>query len=251
MQTRREKMWGIYHTIRSSTSFKDVWTKFLKDIVKTDAIPILFQLITDKVFHKEVRSHFPVSERQPTIEGSMTFTFEEENAIRYIAGYIHQNISKKIMSSSRTNKEEIQHALNDFLKEKEATSVQASTSSTDWLEMLDRGKLTYVNNAAHNAFCCIELKIRSHLRISKVKCISEGTRQKMMDDIINCEDVQLCWSLISSDMSDEIGHELLMIAVEIWIKVRGFSFAKAYMELYKQQNKKSLQKSKSLRKALK
>ena len=64
------------------------------------------------------------------------------------------------------------------------------------------------------------------------------------------EEVKMNWSIVALDINVEIGKELLKMIVEEWIKIRGFSFAGAWLELYKQRSKKSLQRSKGLRKVL-
>ena len=56
------------------------------------------------------------------------------------------------------------------------------------------------------------------------------------------------WSMLSIDWEEEESSELLRYIVEHWVTVRGFSFAGAYLEKYKQEHKKSVQKSKGLRK---
>ena len=47
---------------------------------------------------------------------------------------------------------------------------------------------------------------------------------------------------------DVESNDLLKLIVEHWITLRGFSAASAFNELYQQENKKSVQKSKALRK---
>ena len=56
------------------------------------------------------------------------------------------------------------------------------------------------------------------------------------------------WSIVAADM---VGDELIKLIVEEWVKIRGFSFAGSWLELYKQRNKKkTLQRSKGIRKQL-
>ena len=62
------------------------------------------------------------------------------------------------------------------------------------------------------------------------------------------EDVLFFWNMVSSTIQEEVADEVLKRIVELYVTIRGFSFAKSYLEIYKQKNKKRLQKSKSLRK---
>lgn len=54
----------------------------------------------------------------------------------------------------------------------------------------------------------------------------------------------------SVNWSEMESTELLRMITKHWLMIRGFSSASAFNELYKQQNKKIVQKSKSLRKGL-
>ena len=58
------------------------------------------------------------------------------------------------------------------------------------------------------------------------------------------------WSIISINWEEEESHLLKDFIVDHWITVRGFSYANAFLEKYKQASKKAVQKSKGLRKQL-
>ena len=47
------------------------------------------------------------------------------------------------------------------------------------------------------------------------------------------------WSIVAADMNKKVGDELIKLIVEEWVKIRGFSFAGSWLELYKQRNKKN------------
>ena len=54
--------------------------------------------------------------------------------------------------------------------------------------------------------------------------------------------------MLTADVSDTDATVVLEMLVKLWIVIRGFSFTSAWLELYKQRKKKSLQRSKALRK---
>ena len=60
------------------------------------------------------------------------------------------------------------------------------------------------------------------------------------------EDVQFFWSIIGADWDENCGSVLLQMLVSQWVKIRGFSFASAWIEKYKT----TIQKSKGVRKQL-
>lgn len=65
----------------------------------------------------------------------------------------------------------------------------------------------------------------------------------MSDDI----EVRFYWNLASSDMEGEEGEKLLEAILTKWITVRGHSFSKSVLELYKQGAKKGTEKARPLR----
>ena len=67
--------------------------------------------------------------------------------------------------------------------------------------------------------------------------------------VTSCEDVQFYWLITSADfeIDDRETHEtLLQMIVELYLTMRGFSYASVGMEKFKQATKKSTQRSKSL-----
>ena len=57
--------------------------------------------------------------------------------------------------------------------------------------------------------------------------------------------------MIANDLDEDVGQELLVEIVQLWLTIRGFFTAGAFVEQYKQAAKKSTKKSTSLRKGLK
>ena len=71
--------------------------------------------------------------------------------------------------------------------------------------------------------------------------------------VITDEDVQFHWLIATADfeIDDQETHDtLLKMIVEIYVTIRGFSKASAWLEKYKQSTKKSTQRTKSLRREL-
>ena len=72
-------------------------------------------------------------------------------------------------------------------------------------------------------------------------------KAELCTKITSNEEVQSKWEVIARDMDDEVGRKLLAMITELWVTVRGSSYAGAWM---KQRAKKTLQRSKGLRKVL-
>lgn len=114
---------------------------------------------------------------------------------------------------------------------------------------MDRGGLVHVSDSVYELFVAMEVEIRSHLRATDTAA-SEGVKEVAISSILDNEDVILKWHDISINWGKEQSDELLRMVVQHWTTVRGFSFASSFMEKYKQKNKKTVEKSKGLRKNL-
>ena len=94
-------------------------------------------------------------------------------------------------------------------------------------------------------FLSIELVLRKHFQGQEQPSLI-AAKDKLLED----EDVLFYWSIISSNWEGEPASMLLKLILDQWITIRGHSTAKAWLETYKLDQKRSLQKSKGMRKQL-
>lgn len=117
-----------------------------------------------------------------------------------------------------------------------------------WTEQIDRGGLTYVRDDVFQLFVAFEKEIRKHLH-SNCATEKKGVRDVAVAAIIDDDDVQMHWTEISSNWVENQDC-LLKMLITHWVTIRGFSYASSFMETYKQEQRRTLQKSKGLRKTL-
>ena len=133
----------------------------------------------------------------------------------------------------------------DLLDDGEESDID---ESEDWIQLIDRGGLTNVNDVTYHLFVAMELEIRKHLQSQSPQDVR--FKDKMTDNILKNDDVLFYWSMLSADWSEGNAEVLIHIVIELWITIRGFSYASAWMEKYKASQKKTVQKSKGVRKQL-
>ena len=104
-QKRREKMWGLYHSIRTSSSYISLWTELLQQCA-IEPLPVFYQHVTDQIFHRLIENHFPILSPQASTTERTLLGNEQANAIRYVAGFVCHSLRKKITASSTPNKQE-------------------------------------------------------------------------------------------------------------------------------------------------
>jgi len=91
---------------------------------------------------------------------------------------------------------------------------------------------------------------RKNYEITSESAMSEifdCCQDKLISCLVQIERVASYIRMANLDLEPEEEIVLVRLLVEHWIRIRGFSFAGAYMELYKQKSKKNLQRSKALR----
>ena len=102
-QRKREQIWRAFHTLRTSSSYVAKWVKFLEKSTSLPPCPIFYQFVSGTALTK---ARFVVSESRATAS-TQTLSYEEENALRYAAGYIPRALRRKLVRSSHDLKEEL------------------------------------------------------------------------------------------------------------------------------------------------
>ena len=97
-----------------------------------------------------VSKQFTVS--QAAVLSVPPLTYEEVNALRYVAGYVCQKVKKNIEASKHVLKEILLLCLMDLCDEDEDVS-----SSADWVHAVNRGGLCLVSENTAMLFHEIEL----------------------------------------------------------------------------------------------
>ena len=113
--------------------------------------------------------------------------------------------------------------------------------------LLTGGGLTHVDDLTYGVFVSMELVVKIFFEKHPSQLVR--MKQELVKKITENEDVLFYWALLSAEWEEE-SKALLVLVTEHYITMRGFSFASGWIEKYKQAHKKSLQKSKGLRKQL-
>ena len=198
MKIKREKMWGLYHKLRTSVDFAASWTSFLQQSINTEACPIFFQYITNFVFKEMIKRQYPIEPKQSAVK-EVSLTYEEANALRYSAGYIPRTLVKKLKKSAHPLHEELSLCLLDLVDDGDDDN-----QSQDWIKTIDRGGLIHVNNMMYQLCVALELALRRHL--------CDGTRLNFEDapnKLCQDENVQYYLSIVSANWEEEEREALI------------------------------------------
>ena len=69
--------------------------------------------------------------------------------------------------------------------------------------------------------------------------MGEMYKDSVSSSIIENEEVQFHWSVLTSDITTEEANEVLQMITKLWTTITGFSFASDWVEFYKQNYTKS------------
>lgn len=159
LHSKREKIWGQFHTIHTSDSFIQLWTLLFSE-AELQALPTLYQHLTTLLFKEMVRKHFDI-QSSPACEVATTMRYEDANAIRYVAGYVCHAVRKKINISKSPLKQELLLAIWELLEDEhpensESEDENQHLTSSDWVSAINRGGLLCVTDDMYLVFACNE-----------------------------------------------------------------------------------------------
>ena len=119
--------------------------------------------------------------------------------------------------------------------------------SADWTKPINRGVLMLVNGNTYQFLVAVEARLWQFLRVTSVERISDGIKSALVETISGNE---FFWTILAAKWEGVEEKVLLSMVIELWITICGLSFARSLFEMYKQSNKKTIRKSKGLRKKL-
>ena len=229
--------WQKFYSFRSSEECCCKWKLFLCE-VDLQPYPMFYQHVTQELFEQIIGKRLKVK-KTVNSENTVTVSTEEENVVRYIGGYVIRMLKKALRSPKD---KEIMIILDLMTKSSEQPS--SHDGSEQWTDDLDRGGLIHISDEAFECFYAIEVGIRRHLNMANIDDMDNSFRSRLVNDLVDDPDVQFSWCIMGYDMDEECNTECLEMIVNKWVTIRGFS---CMVELYKQESKKSTQKSKGLR----
>ncbi len=243
--TRCGRMWGSLHKTRTSMEFIAAWERLMSLTLRQVASPILYQHVTDILFKELVKRQHPLTSTPKESQPLPPLNYEEHNTIRYVAGYVVRHLRQRLERGSHPLMEELVLCLEEMCEDDEEDDCSA-----DWTKSIDRGGLKLVNSKTHQFFVAVETKVRDFFRVTAAQSLSDGMKPVILEAVTSDEDVLFFWSIVAAEWDEEEEQALLPMVIELWVTIRGFSFAKSFLEIYKQAKKKTVQKSKGLRKHL-
>ena len=201
--SKRVQLWTEFHKIRLDMYNKPslLWKELLQCLKMESSDPLLYQSLLSGIFEMLLIEYFQASssQHQDTTALSTELTVDELNALRYACGYVTRTILKKYEVMSGEVASQYIQCLGDMAVEGEGDNVQAYTKR--WFEIVNRGGLYPLNDETFWFFVQVEKKVKYLLPKHVVtRSDKEAFKESVIDKIVQDEDVDFSWTLISQDI---------------------------------------------------
>ena len=253
-QAEREHICNSFHTIRTSPIFHTAWNDFIQRFINTNSGPTFYQHVTQIIMNQKIHrlystNQLPSSNPTPASTLKTTLSNIDENALRYVAGYICHKITNQLRKSTNNPKRDL---LLLFMSEVlQGYEVDPEGNTETWTNLIDRGGLTHVNDCTYELFCEMEKALGSFYQFDKAVFNNQHPKEEIVKKLSNNTEILHQWQKLTEDENDLIAvDELYTTIISEFVTVRGFYFAKSIVETYKAVCHKNLQKSKGLRKSI-
>ena len=161
----------LRYQLQTTSSFTEQWCSYLTSL-EVPAEPIFYQHFTGIIFDNLIKLNIPAVENKD-IDVNL-LTFEEENAIHYVGGYV----LKSLKDVERN--EEILHGIS-YLINNTRESNKSDSGSDVWIKEMTN--IITEEARAHQVFLSIELAIRTYLRTDNL-CQHNETSRKTVENML-------------------------------------------------------------------
>ena len=189
----RSKMWSKYHSVRTSPLYLKAWKAFLRKCSQLEMSHMFCQYIGHRFFLHLIKSQCNFAAHDINRKMPIDLTDEENQALRYAAGYIPRSLKKKILKSSRPHQQiqDLLLCLDDLLSDGTEESV-----STEWITAVNRGGLLFVNNMTFELFYSMQLEFRRFVR-------TDGINSCAVESMEKNDNILFCWCIVSAAWDEE------------------------------------------------
>ena len=217
---------------------------------------LVAQTVNLKLFESLLTTFFAKNSETvaaPTSSRTTSFSFSDDelNALRYVAGYVPYSMLKRYERNHQT-KPAVLECLGNMAVAGDDSDIHNYT--TKWIETVNRGGLFPINDKSFQLFIAIESIVIQTLSTSYMNTVQHNNiKTHTINTCIKNTQVQEKWTVLTKYIDfekpdDEI--KLLEEIVNLWVTIRGFSVAATWLETFKQQVKVNTKKKKSLRQSL-
>ena len=247
---RREKSYKLFYEKRNG-DLKKLWNDFHVVLQLSQPDPIWTQTVNRLLFNEAlVASIGEDARQQPEVSSaslpSVELGADEENTIRYMAGYVPFKLMKVYETKDTQEDANVLDCLSAMAVFGPVDDFYSYTQ--EWIKNVNRGGLFEVSTATFTFFRQLEILMRGML---PHYLLGGSVSKEDVHDRISRDEGLLCyWNVLSGQLSHDKARVLLKEIIDLWLTIRSHAFAKQLMEQHKVDKKKVTKKSSALRKQM-
>ena len=231
------KLWDDFHAILSLPRPDVIWTQTVNRLLFNQALVACIEQDAKQ-------------EQQPgpsVLNTSEELGADEDNIIRYMAGYIPFKLMKVYEKKDAQEDVNVLDCLSEMAVAGAGDDLYAYTQ--EWTRAINRGGLFEVKDSVYIFFRKLEIRMRGILPQHLLR--GNVDKEAVHTHILQDKDLLSDWDDLSSQLSYKKASVLLKEIINLWMTIRGHAFAKQMLEQYKRDKGKVTKKSAPLRGQLK
>ena len=189
--------------------------------------------------------NFSSNEQTSENNSNIEISDKEKDSLQYLGGYVISNLFRKVKNLRHWKTSESQQMM-AVLKAAKSDTV----ANQKLVNGLTRGGLWGIGHHAQFILSAAEMKFRQHTAGSKLHNIET---KKILREVVHDIDVTSDYNSLLGEtevlVNSDVARNTLQSIIELYLKVRSFSYAKDIVQKYKQNEHKC--RSKALRKKIK
>ena len=231
VDAKREKSYKMFYEKRISAIPKR-WDDFHVVLGMQQPDPMWTQTANRLLFNQELIASiksYRVLEYRPVVASEVDkvdLGADEENIIRYMAGYIPFKLLKVYKKKDSAEAANVVDFLTSMSQPGPEEDFYAYTQ--EWTKSISRGGVYEVTNVVFTFFRQLDVVMRELL--SKHLISGMINKDEVMEAVMKDKDVMFQWAILSGQLTNEGSHSVLKQVLDTWMTIRGHAFAKQIME---------------------
>ena len=105
--------------------------------------------------------------------------------------------------------------------------------TSQWIKKINRGGLFLIGDNVYEIFHAIGVVHRAYLKTLNSPLQDTADIDALILSITQDDDVQFWWALVCASLDNDLAEMLLQKIAQLWITIRGYSYASSIVEQYK------------------